>query len=108
MENEQSKHQLSIDDIIDAAVSHLEAATTSFGYIWEEWFGNTEAPECWSYGYHEISAHMTSHMHQLSCIVSTLTAACGIGRDVELEEMQILLNKNQWRKAGNEEASKHE
>ena len=81
---------VSVDDVIENAVIHLEYANKSFDYLYEQYFGWCNAPDGWGSSFHEISAHMTAFKFLLDRITEELLAAHGMGSDFHTGALAVL------------------
>jgi hypothetical protein len=81
---------VSVDDVIENAVTHLEYANKSFSYLYEQYFGWLSAPDDWTNSFHEISMHMTAFKFLLDRITDELLAAHGMGSDFHTGVLAVL------------------
>ena len=84
-----------IQDICEKAIVELEAAVTSFDYLWEQHFGFTEKPTHWNNDFHAIAAAVTAHKMLLEHISDTLLTAYGMAPKHCAADYKLLYEESQ-------------
>ena len=83
---------VSVDEVIENAVIHLEYANKSFAYLYELYFGYISEPKEWVNQYQEISVQMTALKFLFDRITDDLLAAHGMASDYHAAVLSVLHN----------------
>lgn len=85
-----NKKEVTVDEIVEAAIVELEWAHKSFHYLWEQYFGWLEEPEDYKDSYHEIAARLTAYKMLVDRTLDRLQAAYGMAGDYLAAELKTL------------------
>lgn len=83
---------VSVDEVIENAVTHLDYANKSFAYLYELYFGWAQKPKEWDTQYREISVQMTTLKFLFDRITDDLLAAHGMASDYHAAVLSVLHN----------------
>lgn len=86
--------KVSVESIIEDAVTDLESANKWFAYLWEHYFSYCEEPDFWKHGYHMISAHVTAYKVLMDYITDRLIAAHSMSNEYHKAELKVLHEAN--------------